>query len=41
LEYREAFNLDTSDLRGKGVGVQEENQIIVHGMYNEILYERR
>jgi len=32
LEYREAFNLDTSDLRGKGVGVQEENQIIVHAM---------
>eukprot|EP01088_Endostelium_zonatum_P000825 TRINITY_DN11076_c0_g1_i2.p1 TRINITY_DN11076_c0_g1~~TRINITY_DN11076_c0_g1_i2.p1 ORF type:complete len:667 (+),score=184.18 TRINITY_DN11076_c0_g1_i2:59-2059(+) len=32
LEYREALNIDTSDLRGKGVGVQEHNQIIIHAM---------
>jgi len=32
LEYREALNIDTSDLRGKGVGVQENNQIIIHAM---------
>jgi len=32
LEYREALDLDTSDLRGKGVGVNEDNQIIVHAM---------
>jgi len=32
LEYREAFDIDTSDLRGKGVGVNEGNQLIVHAM---------
>jgi hypothetical protein len=32
LEFREAVDLDTRNLRGKGVGMAEENLIIIHAM---------